>query len=223
MEPEVTMSFTRSVLAAPLLALACAAPLVVTGCGGSRDKPQSSKMATEVNQLQAEVEDLRHQIDTTTTSLNLMQTTRTGSDLKQDYKMFVDASGRVDSRADHLSKRSAELRTHREAYLDDWNRNIQSINDPQIKQTQQERLKDVEQRLDQVTKEVDELKTDTDAYRQGLGDLRKTFQYDLTSNGVKAMSEHIDSSQKQAVDIQGKLGEVSGKLSEWSSALRPTA
>jgi predicted nucleic acid-binding Zn-ribbon protein len=217
------MSLSRTILAAPLLALGFAAPLALSGCGGSRDKPQSSQMSKQVDELQADVEELRHQISATSSALNLMVATRSGSDLKQDYKQFVDASGHVDSRYQRVLSHTADLRSKREQYLDDWNRNIQSISDPKTKQTQQERLNDVEKRFDDVAKEVDSLKSDIDDYRRGLSDLRTAFQYDLTANGVKAMSDPIDSSQDKASDIQDKLGTVSGTLAQWANAMRPTA
>jgi predicted nucleic acid-binding Zn-ribbon protein len=216
------MPLPRLILGVPALAISCAVALALPGCG-TREKSENTNMSQEVQQLQAEIDDLHHQIDTSTSALNLMLVTRSGSDLKQDYHLFVESSQHIDQRADNLAKHTAKMREHREAYLDDWNRNIQSLSDPSVKQTQQERLREVEEHFDQVTQQVDDLHTDLGELRKKMGDLRIAFQYDLTSNGVKAMSDHIQATQDDAASVQEKLNDASKKLAQWAGSLRPTA
>jgi predicted nucleic acid-binding Zn-ribbon protein len=216
------MRLSRIIIYAPLLVGGVG--LVVTpGCGSRDAKYSSAKMSSEVKQVQAEVDDLRDQINDSTTALRQIESTRDGSDLKRVYAQFVQASERVDSRADRVTKRSQDMHARREAYLDDWNRNIAEVKDPAVKQTQQDRMQAVEQEFDQVSQRVDGLDADVTKLRRELADLRTAFQYDLTADGVKAMGPHIETAQTTATEAETQLADISKQLGDWSQSLRPTA
>ena len=215
------MKLNQKWIQSGILAGACAATLVFTGCAGTPADPAVG-MASSVTQASKNLESSKTAISASLTSLNQLVSQPAG-DLRDQYKNYLDSVKDLEKISAKTDASVQSMLGKSELYFADWGNKINAINDPTLKQLSADRKQTAVANLADLKTSVDKAR---DAFKPLMSDFNDVGTYlanNLTTAGIEGMKPRLATAKLDAVSVRDALNGVALNLNKFSTTLAQPA
>lgn len=209
------MRLTRRLFGAAPLPLMIV--FLAAGCATQGYK-KADQTGTNLQNFRKDIVEFKQALDASLTRLNQVTEAATTDPRPafEAYSKSLTQLGAVSRRAD---KRAQTLRTQGEAYFQQWQRELETISNPEIRQVAQERKDQQKQLFDRLDPLLKQMWGHYEPLFSDLQDLRKLLGQDLTPSGIQAASGLIRKNTELGGNVQSDLDEVARELGVISGGL----
>lgn len=194
---------------------------LVTMIGCSKTFKEGTKTATSIQKVEREARVGQEQVNATIASLEDMFNNQEG-DLKEQFKSYSKSLDKLDSQAKRVKKQGDNMASAKADYLQQWDAQMATIESKDIRQTGEQRRKNVEEMFTKVKSELDAAGTVFDPFMSKLNDIRTAMSMDLNRNGLNAMRPVANEAKADAMIINKRLDGAISTLSKAATALSST-
>jgi len=195
---------------------------IFLGVGGCAS-PGYEKGAKTVAGLKASAERIeaaRIKVDELLTSLNDLSN-NPAPDLRPQYARFSDAVEEVDSMAKAVAKSAEDMDAKGQAYFEEWDKELATIKNEDIKSRNQARKDAVAANFENVKNSYQQVRATFQPYMQDLKDIQTALKIDLTRNGLEAVKPVIAKANQNFVPLKESVAKLSAQFKELGVALSP--
>jgi len=203
----------------PLTLTSLAVVALLSGCATSGYK-QADKTGKGIAEFRAEVINLKQAVDGAMAHLG--ETTETAAtDPRKAFKAFAKSVDNVEKSRAKAGKRAASMKAAGDAYFEQWEAQLATISNPDIRNLAAERKAKLNEIFDKLRPLLEQAKTDFDPFLADLKDLRTFLSQDLTITGVDAAKDIIAKTREHGVTLQKSLDELIDEMNSIAAALTP--
>lgn len=202
------------------LALIGAALLFLGAC--SSGYKEGAKTSESVMTAAQEIETGRTQIDKVVASLDKLTSASPGQDLRPLFKEYSTNLDKLDSIAKAVKKRAEEMRAKGAAYFKEWDAQVATINNEDIKTQSAERRTQVEAAFRRISEKSQTLKDAYQPMMSNLQDIRTALNNDLTPTGVSGIRPIANQIASQAIAVKNAAGEVAAEFKALGVKMSPS-
>jgi len=192
---------------------AIALGLLLGGCSSSNKS--SASTSESIMSTAQKIDSGGSKIDATVASLNSLTSAAPGTDLRPLFKKYKETVEDLESTAKDVKARADGMKAKGQAYFAEWDKQVATMNNEDIKARSAERRAAVETSFANIKNHYQELTTAYHPMMSDLKDIQTALQTDLTSGGIKAIKPIADRIAGEAT----KVKEAAGKLSQEFKAL----
>src|SRR5262245_12155193 len=167
------------------------------------------------------------QLDATVAALHAITESPTG-DLKAQRKSYEKSLASLESTADNVAGLAAEMREKGKAYCYQWEQQLATIQNEDIKERSAERRQAIEAGFSKLQENYTTAKDAFHPLLNDLRDIRTALQADMTMEGIetlKPVSKKVDkeaaSVSKELKELVDHFRELGVKLSRMGPAPKP--
>lgn len=168
-----------------VLASLVAATLLLTPTVTFAQSKSSAKSVDSLRSLIKETTKLRDQVQGAIDSLSAL-TSGEGAKLPKHFKAYSKHVRKMAKTQKATRKRIADLQASREDYLQDWNRQLESVNNAEVKANMQERQQEVRKTLESARPAGEAALEAFSPFLSDLQDIQRMLSLDLSQSGVTA-------------------------------------
>ena len=150
---------------------------------------------------------------------NILETADT--DPRKAFKEFDKAVPRVENAAQKAKKRSEDIKARGKAYFEQWEKELATLNDPEIRQLAQQRKLKLEGSFDALRSVMEPARDQFNTWLSSLKDVQKYLSNDLTINGIDAAKNLIGKTKSSGREVQQTLDVVITELNTIAATLTP--
>lgn len=175
----------------------------MVGCA-STGPQQATKTTSSMRDAKDELLLTKAQVRATMTSLNSL-VGQSENDLRKQYDQFTKEVKSTDKQAKMLRDRAAKMNAQSGAYFETWEKNLETIQNPDIRKRSEERRAKA---FDSYKKIDTAMQSTNEAFDPLLADLKDIQRYlgnDLTAQGIAAISEVVEKANANATVVEEKL------------------
>jgi len=198
-----------------MLALAFLAGLGLNAAGCATQIKRSEGAVVSLTKLTAEIGNADKQLHTTSASLQQVVAQKDGN-LKAAYAKFVDEVGNLDSARERVKSIVEDMTARSNEYYKVWEEEIDQLASAELKARAQERRTQAVEKFGKIKTAGESLRATFLPFFQELKDIERYLASDLTSGGVKAITEVITKAEKDGQTTSEKAGTL---ITEIQSAL----
>lgn len=141
--------------------------------------------------------------------------------LEPQFTRFSASVEELVDREEAMHRRARELRTRNEAYLASWWKDIDMINDPELRRRAAERADRTEADFNRVDVMLDSLAARISNLVSDLHDARRFLANDLTTSGLRSIEPMLSRAKDDQVLVQGEIDRVIAELDTLGDELTP--
>jgi hypothetical protein len=181
---------------------------------------RSAKAVESFKDTRKHLANASKQVGATNDSLRKL-TTASGGDLRSMYNKFVDNVKETQDMAEGARKRAENMRANSERYTAQWQKEMSTISDAELRRMSEQRAAAARTEFDRVRSAAAEVKAAYAPYRQGLQDVQQYLANDLTAAGVQSIGSKADDTIRKGEALQQRISDLQRELdslaSKWSS------
>jgi chromosome segregation ATPase len=185
--------------------LALAAALALFACQ-SPDKGQTT--GASITKNAGLIERGMHELDAVVASLHELVDTP-AADLAGQRKAFEKALADVETTSTQVSETAAKMSASGQAYFRDWDAQLATIQNEDIRARSAERKQAIEASFTDLQGEYGEAKSAFEPLLSNLRDIRAALRSDLTLEGLDALKPAVKQVDKQTATVREKLQDLS--------------
>jgi len=190
---------------------ALATVLVLSGCASSSGYSQADKTGKGIADFRDEVVNLKKAVDGALANLTL--TTETAAtDPRKAYEAFAKSVNEVESARARAGKRAADMKAAGEAYFKQWQEQLATIENPDIRELAEARKAKLNETFKKLGPLLQQAKADFDPFASDLRDLRSFLGQDLTVTGVDSARKIIEKTRTNGVKLQKSLDDLIAEM-----------
>jgi len=202
------------------LALSVAlAAVVATGCKSTGYGRAGATVAT-MEQLSAEIETGKEQVDAVLASLGRIQETAS-TDPRPAFQEFSKNVGSLDKTSSRARKRAESLRSQSSDHYDTWEEELQTMSSSDLKEQAETRLAKARDRFDELDESLRALGEAYEPFMAEVKDLRTFLENDLNPSGIAAASGTIKKLDKSGAALKKKADSVVAEITTIREAVNP--
>lgn len=210
---------TNRLLKLALLAIAAAQFPSVTPATAAGYK-LADKVGASISEFRDEIVNVKKETDNTMVALDKIVTTA-AIDPRKAFKEFDKAVPRIDDAAKKAKKRSEDIKTRGQAYFKDWEKELATVNNPEIRKLAEERKAKLQATFDSIKTLMEPARDQFNVWLTDLKDLQKYLSNDLTIAGVDAAKELIGKTKTEGLAVQQTMDKVVAELNTIVATLTP--
>jgi len=206
----------RVMLMVPAFALAAG---LLVGSSALAQSKATQKSIDGVNAVIKEMTKGRTQVQDALDALEALN--KPGANLTKEYSKFTKNVEAMTKTKEKVSSRIEDMNSNRDAYLDEWQKKIKDVSDPEIQAL-------MESRREQVKSIFDSSKPAREAARDAFGpfltnlqDIDKLLSVDLSATGVQSAATFTQSAVSNGKSVLAGLDAVIGSLTQVSDQISP--
>jgi uncharacterized coiled-coil DUF342 family protein len=193
--------------------------LLLAGCASAGYK-QAEKTGAGITEYREEIFKGKQAIDATMQSLGQITATA-NTDPRQAFQQYSKDVTTLESATAKVRKRSQELKAKGEVYFKQWQQEIATVQNPEIRKVSEEQKAKMQTTFDNIQKHADPLKAQMDPWLSDLRDLRTYLSNDLTVSGIDAAKPLFEKTQTKGAEIQKSMDALVYELNNVSTAMTP--
>jgi hypothetical protein len=210
---------TTPLMAWTALVLAAGQLLISTNLTAAGYK-KADKTGASIAEFRDEIINIRKEVEATVLALDkILETANT--DPRKAFKEFDKAVPRVENAAQKAKKRSEDMKAKGKAYFDQWEKELATLNDPEIRQLAQQRKLKLQGTFDALRSVMEPARDQFNVWLSSLKDVRQYLSNDLTINGIDAAKELITKTKTSGREVQQTLDVVITELNTIAATLTP--
>ncbi len=191
-------------------ALAVCASLALFACKSSDSGADTGSSITKAS---AQIDLGIQQLDATVAALHDL-VDHPAPDLTTQRSAYEKSLSALEATANDVSATSAEMQAKGQAYFAQWDQQVATIQNEDIREQSTDRRKTIEASFTKVRKEYDESRGSFDAVLSDLRDIRTALRADLTLNGIDALKSTVKKVDKNANKTKDSLKDLSEQFRE---------
>lgn len=180
------------------------------GCA-STPHQRAAKTQSDMYSTQIEFLKTKSQIDATMTTLNGLSQPES-TDLPKQYKELVKGINGVESQFNKALKGVDKVHKQSQAYFQEWEKEIESIMNPDIKKSSEERRSTLLESYNKISSTIQPAKEVHITFLSDLRDIETFLKVDLTPKGIASISDVISKSQADAITVNERIDAVITEL-----------
>lgn len=205
-----------------ILAVSATVAVLGTGCSstGSSNYKKADKTGAGIAKFRDEVVKGKNAVDATMTSLgNVAENADT--DPRKSFEQFKKDVANLDSTANDIRKRAADMQAKGQAYFKQWEEELAKVTNPEIRKLAEERRTKLQETFAAVRKHSDPLKAQFEPWMSDLKDLVTYLGNDLTVAGVDAAKGLIKKTTNEGYEVQKSMDALVGELNTIAATITP--
>jgi uncharacterized phage infection (PIP) family protein YhgE len=207
----------------PMVALlGCGVMLVMPGCQ-SQPYDQADSQVSNAKGVKVALLDGQKQVEATTKALNDLTDPSKTKDSKAQFAVYSGQIGKLDTAAKDIATSSAALRTASNNFFTARSSTINSIANPEVRNTADARLKDAKAKFQTLAAQIDSIQADYQPLVTQFNDLKTLLASDLSKSGLTAASEVTKRAYDQANALRLKTTDVVGQIDTFMAEVAPEA
>src|SRR5258705_1556792 len=184
-----------------ILALACLATFASFAC---QAPDKGAKTGQNITKAADHIEIGMKQLDATVAALHDM-TDKPAADLTTQRKAYEKSLADLESTAKTVGSTTSDMKASGQAYFAEWDKQLASIQNEDIRERSAERRKEIEKDLNKLREEYDEAKAAFDPLMSDFRDIRTALKADLTLTGIEALKPAANKVDKGSKSMNEKL------------------
>lgn len=168
------------------LAVGLGGAMTATGAGCASNQSGAQRMDSTVSSMasmQSLIEDGQSQLDELMTVMDGLEA---AEDIDERFRTFERELRSLDRIAERVRTERVSLQTQAAAHATKWRAEAQSLSGDQAQEISQNRRRDFERAVGEVSNALDNLRAEYDPFLDRARDLRVLLENDLTARGVQA-------------------------------------
>jgi hypothetical protein len=181
---------------------------------------QADKTGASIAEFRDEILKVKKEVDSTIVALDKIVTTA-ATNPRKAFKDFDKAVPRVDDAAQTAKKRAEDMKARGQAYFNQWEKDLESVNNADIRKLAAERKAKLQETFRSIRGFMEPARDQFNAWLADLKDLQKYLGNDLTIAGVDAAKELIGKTQTEGRGVQQSMDRVIAELNTIVATLTP--
>jgi hypothetical protein len=178
--------------------------------------------AASMQEAAMDVQAETRQLDQTLASLGDLMN-GTNEDLKVPFERYSRALDQLILCAERTDKTGKSMQQKSAAFLEDWDRQMQTIDYQHIRELSDTRRSEVTNRVAALNQRYNESQAAVQPLISYLQDIRKALSIDLTTSGLASMKGVAQNAQNNVAKVQTALDALSAELTSSSAHLSSVA
>ena len=196
------------------------AALLLAGCS-TTGYQQAEKTGAGIAEFRTEINKGKLAVDATMQSLGQIAATA-NTDPRAAFQQYKKDLANLESVTAKVRKRSQEMRAKGDAYFKQWQQQMATVQNPEIRKIAEEQKAKMQTSFDNIQKYSDPLKAKFDPWLADLRDLRTYLNNDLTVSGIDAARGLFEKTQSEGTEIQKSMDALVTELNSVSTAMTPS-
>jgi predicted nucleic acid-binding Zn-ribbon protein len=206
----------NSIRYSTLVALAAViATPTINRAADSAERAEATK--EKIQAFRVEVVKVRRQIQVSMEELKRL--TVKGVDLRPQFEKFKAELVKMEEQAKVARDRADSMKQKGQAAFSDWEREVQAINNPDIRKEAEKRMGRRQKSYIAILKAMSEAKEELVPFMSNLNDIRKLLDSELTEGTVSSTKSLIKETDWHAADVKDSLTDVEKELDRVSAEL----
>ncbi len=201
-------------------ALALISGLLCLSFAGCSTSPKTQNVAATEG-IQAVVKELDASRDDIDTVLSAIDQLRAAGDMKAAFANYTAGVENVRKGGQRVRERREAMQARRDEYITQWQRELETIENPEVKAALIERKKKVAANYDKIATDVSAVRDDYDPFVKNLEEIEKALTLDLNSAGVAALKQPLDQARVDGVRLQASIATLQGELNAIIGRMSP--
>ena len=190
----------------------------LSGCSTTSGYKQADKTGAGIAEYRAEVLNGKNAIDATMKSLgNVAATADTNP--RAAFAQFSKDVNNLEATANKIRKRSENMREQGEAYFNQWQQELMTLNNPEIRSLAEKRKAKLQETFDNIRKYSEPLNQQFDPWLSDLKDLQKYLSLDLTIAGVDEAKNLFRKATNGGLQVQKTMDALVDELNTVAATL----
>jgi hypothetical protein len=164
----------------------------------------------KIEALRVESAKVRNQILLTMEALKRL--TVKGVDLRPQFETFKAELVKMEEDSKIARDRAISMKEKGEASFAEWEKEVQSINNPDIRKEAEKRFAKRKKSYDKIQNAMEEARQELVPFMSDLNDIRKLLDSELTEKTVAATKTTIRSADWHGEDVRDSLSDVEKEL-----------
>jgi septal ring factor EnvC (AmiA/AmiB activator) len=198
---------TRRIALAALLALAMTP---TAGLRAADSAERAGETKEKIEALRTESAKIRNQTLLTMESLKRMNVK--GIELRPQFEKFKAELVKMEEQAKVTRDRADSMRSKGAASFQEWEKEVQAINNPDIRKEAEKRYDKRKKSYDKILKAMQEARAEMVPFMSDLNDIRKLLESELTESTVASTKSTIRSADWHGEDVRESLTDVEKEL-----------
>lgn len=195
---------------------------ILAGCSSTSGYQKGARTGTALNNAADGITRANTQIEGTLNALNELLD-RPQADLRRQFRTFTSELDTLDSMARRISSQAEAMNSRGAAYFEQWNQDLATIQNEDIRSRSQARQQEVAARFQQIAASYAEAKTAFQPFMSDLRDLQRFLATDLTPGGIASAKKIAAKVNQDAVPLRASMTKLAGEFREMGVALTPAA
>ena len=191
---------------------------IAVSLGCSSGVKRSDKAVSSAEALKRECINLQGQIDKTIQSLDGVVAAK-NADLSTAYKNYVSEMKTLKSQTKKVVSHSQKLKKSSQAYLDAWEKSMQDVQNPTLREQAAQRRAQAAARFEETKDEFDRIQADYDLFAKDLRDIENALDHDLNPAGVTAIEPVIKQAKIDSKPLKKDLDTIIAAVDKITAAL----
>jgi predicted nucleic acid-binding Zn-ribbon protein len=166
---------------------------------------------------------VKAQGDVNETLAALDDLSNTSGDLKPAYARFQKALETTRMQKQTAEARATALRTNQAAYENKWQSDAQTMSNPDVKSSADQRLGEVHDKYGEMRDVAQDCRKQYAYLYTDLLDINQYLSNDLTPAGVQKIKPQIDKAKQDGAALNTRLNDLTTKMDALSGELKPAA
>ena len=180
----------------------------------------ADKTGASIAEFRDEIVNIKKEVDATMSALDKIVTSA-ASDPRKAFKDFDKAVPRIDDAAKKAKKRAEDMKARGQAYFKDWEKEMASVSNPEIRRLAEERKAKLQGTFDSIKGFMEPARDQFNPWLADLKDLQKYLSNDLTIGGIDAAKELIGKAKTGGQGVQQTMDKVVAELNTIVATLTP--
>ena len=206
------------------LALAVVLIFQVGGCssGGDGRTAESKKAVDGLESTRQELVRAKGEVQQVNASLDRLAA---GGNLEQTYKQYTKevADVRTAAARARARARAQDMRERERQYVAKWEKEMEQVSSPELKQGAEQRRATFRQDFGRVTTAAQSARDAYQPYIRELTDIQTALANDLTPQGVGAAKPAITKAKSEGQTLVQRIDALIAELDNVSGSMSPTA
>ncbi len=212
-----TKLWTRTALS---LALTAGVTWLFVGCGTTRGYKKADQVGAGIADFGAEILKGKKAIDDTVKALDAVAASAS-TDPRKAFEEYKKQVANLESTAEKVRKRAADMKEKGQAYFKQWEQDLATVSNPDVRKLAEERRTKLQQAFDAIKNYTDPLKAQFDPWMSDMKDLQKYLSNDLTVSGVDAAKSLFAKTQDEGRQVQKSMDSLVAELNTVAATITP--
>lgn len=213
------MSLTERLITGRRLALTIGMATLMAATGFASQDALVKSVGDALGESQA----TKNQLAATMASLNALQATKPGEDLRPAYQTYVENVEKTKKDAATTKARVDQMNADSANYFGTWKSDNEAISNPELRKVSTKRLTQVQKDYRSSLASLQAAAGKFVPFISDLTDIQTALSNDLTANGLKATKGVFKKANKDHQEVQKEINNAVAHFSETQAKLSPVA
>lgn len=201
-------------------AYALLAAVVLAFAAGCAKTPKAeNEVATEsINGVLDQLNASQGEVDKVIAAIDQLQQP---GDMKTAFANYTASVESIRKAGERVRDRREAMQAKRDEYIARWQKDLETIQNPEVKAALAERKARVAENYDRIKVEAETVRNDYTPFLANLEEIRKALSLDLTTAGVTALKKPLDQARVDGDKLKASVAKLRGELEKIVGAMAP--